>query len=84
MGVLLWIVLGAISGWIASLIMKTNLQQGMFMDIVLGIVGALVGGLIFNFLGEPGVTGFDIYSMIVSVVGAIVLIALSRLVYRTV
>ncbi|MBX4205957.1 GlsB/YeaQ/YmgE family stress response membrane protein [Candidatus Microgenomates bacterium] len=84
MGVLLWILLGAISGWIASLVMRTNANQGMFMDIILGIIGALVGGLIFNFFGAPGVTGFNIYSMVVSVVGAVVLIALSRLVYRTV
>lgn len=84
MNILLWIVLEALSGWIASLVMKNNAQQGMFMDIVLGIVGALVGGLIFNFFGAAGVTGFNIYSLVVSVVGAITLIALSRLIYRTV
>ena len=82
MGILLWIVFGALAGWIASVIMRTNNSQGMIMDIVLGIVGALVGGLIFNMFGAPGVTGFDIYSLAVATVGSIVLIALSRLVYR--
>jgi uncharacterized membrane protein YeaQ/YmgE (transglycosylase-associated protein family) len=84
MNVILWIIMGALAGWIASLLMKTDANQGMFMDIVVGIVGALVGGLIFSFFGQPGVTGFNIYSLLVSVIGAMALIFLSRLVYRTV
>ena len=80
MGILLWIVLGALAGWIADIIMKSS--HGMIEDIVLGIVGAFVGGLVMNFFGQPGVTGFNIYSLIVAVIGAIVLIFLGRLFHK--
>lgn len=82
MGIILWIILGAIAGWIASLIMKTDAQQGTLTDIVLGILGAVVGGFVMNLLGQSGATGFNIYSLIVSVIGAVILIWFSRLVYR--
>lgn len=82
MNIILWIVLGAIAGWIASMIMKTNAQQGTFMDIVLGIVGAVVGGVIMNLLGADGVTGFNVYSLIVAVIGSVALIGVSRALYR--
>lgn len=78
MGIILWIVLGGIAGWIASIVMKTNANQGTFGDIVLGIVGSLVGGLLFNLLGQPGVSGFNTYSLLVAVSGAIVIIYLGR------
>jgi uncharacterized membrane protein YeaQ/YmgE (transglycosylase-associated protein family) len=78
MDVLLWIVFGAVAGWVASLIMRTNAEQGFLMDIVLGIVGAVLGGFIMNVFGQPGVTGFNIYSLIVAVVGAVVLIGIGR------
>ena len=80
MGILLWIVLGALAGWIADIIMKSS--HGMIEDIVLGIVGAFVGGLVMNFFGQPGVTGFNIYSLIVAVIGAIVLIFIGRLFHK--
>lgn len=82
MTILLWILMGAIAGWIASIVMGTDAQQGALMNIVLGIVGALVGGFIVSLVGFQGVNGFNIYSLLVSVFGAIVLIWLSRLVYR--
>lgn len=78
MDVLLWIIFGALAGWLASIIMRTNSQQGFLMDIVLGIVGAVVGGFIMNIFGQPGVTGFNLYSIVVAVVGAVVLIAVGR------
>jgi uncharacterized membrane protein YeaQ/YmgE (transglycosylase-associated protein family) len=78
MDVLLWIVFGAIAGWIASVIMKTNAEQGLLMDIILGIVGAAVGGFLMNLFGQPGATGFNIYSLVVAVVGAVVLIWIGR------
>lgn len=78
MNIILWVIFGGIAGWIASLIMSTNSQQGMLMDIVLGIVGAVVGGFIANLFGAPGVTGFNIYSLVVAVIGAAVLIAIGR------
>ncbi|OGH27861.1 MAG: hypothetical protein A3C27_00180, partial [Candidatus Levybacteria bacterium RIFCSPHIGHO2_02_FULL_39_36] len=67
MSILLWIIFGALAGWLASVIMKTNTQQGLLMDIVLGIVGAVVGGFVMSIFGQPGVTGFNIYSIIVAV-----------------
>ncbi len=78
MGIVLWSVLGAIAGWIASVIMKTNTQHGLLIDIVLGTFGALVGGLIMEVCGWPGVTGFNMYSLLVAVLGAIVLIWIGR------
>lgn len=82
MNIILWIILGALAGWIASLVMKTDAQQGFLADIVLGIIGALVGGFLMNLIGEPGVTGFNIYSVIVSVIGAIVIIFAGRTLSR--
>lgn len=78
MNILLWIVLGFLAGWIASIVMKTNSSQGTFMDIILGIVGSLVGGFIMNLFGAEGVTGFNIYSLLVATLGAIVLIGIGR------
>jgi len=78
MGIILWIIFGALAGWIASIIMKTDAGQGTMMDIVLGIVGAIVGGFLMGMVGQSGVTGFNLYSMIVAVVGAIIIIYLGR------
>lgn len=80
MGILLWIILGALAGWIASLIMGTDAQQGAFLNIVVGIIGAVIGGYVFQAFGQTGVTGFNIYSLLVAVVGAVVLLGLVRLV----
>jgi uncharacterized membrane protein YeaQ/YmgE (transglycosylase-associated protein family) len=79
MGIILWVIFGAIEGWIASLIMSTNAQQGAMMNIVVGIIGALIGGFIFNNMGGSGVTGFNLYSLLVAVVGAVVLLGIVRL-----
>ena len=73
MSILAWLILGLIAGFIASkLVNKTG--QGLVLDIVLGIVGAFVGGFLFSFFGAAPVTGFNIYSMIVAVVGAVVVL----------
>ena len=77
MNIIIWIVLGALAGWIAGMIMKSN--HGIIIDVVLGVVGAFVGGFIFNFFGQTGVTGLNIYSIVVAVIGAVVLIFLGRL-----
>jgi uncharacterized membrane protein YeaQ/YmgE (transglycosylase-associated protein family) len=69
-----WIVLGALAGWIASMIMGANARMGALANIVVGIIGAIIGGLIMNALGGPGVTGFNIYSILVAIGGAIVLL----------
>ena len=82
MNIILWIVFGGLAGWIASMIMKTNASQGTITDIILGVVGAVVGGMVMNFFGQPGVTGFNIYSLIVAIVGSIVLIAVGPMFTR--
>lgn len=82
MGWLAWLIVGAVAGWLASLVMKTNRQQGLLMDIVVGIVGAFIGGFLFNQFGATGVTGFNIWSVIVAFIGAVVLLALMRLLSR--
>ncbi|HEX7586493.1 MAG TPA: GlsB/YeaQ/YmgE family stress response membrane protein [Patescibacteria group bacterium] len=76
MGILLWIVFGAIAGWVASAFMGT--REGLVMDIILGIVGAVLGGWLMSLLGYGGVSGFNLYSLFVAVIGAIVLIAIVR------
>ena len=78
MNILLWLLLGLIAGWLASVIMGSNSQQGMLMDIILGVVGAFVGGFVMNLFGAPGVSGFNIYSIVVAVIGAVALIWLGR------
>jgi uncharacterized membrane protein YeaQ/YmgE (transglycosylase-associated protein family) len=80
MSIIAWIVLGLISGFIASKIVNRT-GQGLILDIVLGIVGALVGGWVFTKLGYAGVTGFNIYSMIVAVIGAIILLLLYHMLF---
>ncbi len=82
MGILLWIIFGGIVGWVASLIMKTDSQQGIFLNIIVGVVGAMVGGWLMSVLGETGVTGFNLYSFLVALVGAVVLIAAVKAVRR--
>lgn len=81
--IILWILFGALVGWIASIIMKTDAQQGSLMNIIVGIVGAVLGGWVMNIFGAQGVTGFNLWSFVVALVGAIILIAIVRAVRRT-
>ncbi len=76
MGIIAWIVLGALAGWLASLIMKS--QTGIFGDIIVGIIGALLGGFLMSLFGQGGVSGLNLYSLIVAVLGAIILIWIMR------
>jgi uncharacterized membrane protein YeaQ/YmgE (transglycosylase-associated protein family) len=73
MSIIAWLVLGLIAGFIASKIVN-HTGSGIIMDIVLGVVGAFAGGFLFSMFGATGVTGFNIYSMIVAVIGAIVVL----------
>jgi uncharacterized membrane protein YeaQ/YmgE (transglycosylase-associated protein family) len=82
MNIIAWVIIGALAGWIASQIMGTNKEQGPLMNIVVGVVGAFIGGFIFNFFGSRGVTGFNIWSLIVSVIGAVVLLWLMKALRR--
>lgn len=82
MGIILWIIFGGLAGWAASVIMKTNSGQGTAMDIVMGIVGAVVGGFLMGLVGQSGVNGFNLYSFIVAVIGAVVVIYFGRMLRR--
>jgi uncharacterized membrane protein YeaQ/YmgE (transglycosylase-associated protein family) len=73
MSIIGWIVLGLIAGFIASKIVNKE-GSGFILDIVLGVVGAIVGGWLFSFFGADGVTGFNIYSMVVAVLGAVLVL----------
>ena len=73
MSIIGWVVLGLVAGFIASKI-ASGAGEGIILDIVLGMVGAVVGGFIFSAFGAAGVTGFNLYSMLVAVVGAIVVL----------
>jgi uncharacterized membrane protein YeaQ/YmgE (transglycosylase-associated protein family) len=82
MSLLVWIILGLVSGFIASkLINRTG--EGIILDIVLGIVGAVVGGWLFNTFGMAGVSGFNLYSLLVAIVGAAAILVLYHAVFRT-
>ena len=82
MGIILWIVFGAIVGWIASMIMKTNGQQNLLLDIVVGIVGAVLGGWIMTLLGQSSGGGFNLYSFLVALLGAVILLAVVKAIRR--
>lgn len=79
MELLAFLVLGGIAGWLASLIMGTDARQGIFLNVVVGVIGAFVGGMVFNAFGSSGVSGFNIYSLVVATLGAIVLLWIVRL-----
>ncbi len=74
MGYIAWLILGAISGWIASKIMGKDSEMGAFANIIVGIVGAFIGGFLFNLIGASGVTGFNMWSVIVAIIGACILL----------
>ena len=83
MGILAWIIFGALAGWISSIIMKTDSSQGPLLNIIVGIIGAFVGGFVMNALGKTGVTGFDIRSFLVAVLGACIALGLLKMLRRT-
>lgn len=78
MNILIWVVFGALAGWVGSMIMGTDGQQGLILNIVVGVMGAVIGGYVMNFFDKAGVDGFNLYSFFVAVVGAVVLLALLK------
>jgi uncharacterized membrane protein YeaQ/YmgE (transglycosylase-associated protein family) len=80
MGLIIWLIVGGVVGWLASLLMRTDAQQGILLNIVVGIVGAFLGGLIFG--GGTINDGISLSSFLVSLVGAVILLALVNLVRR--
>jgi uncharacterized membrane protein YeaQ/YmgE (transglycosylase-associated protein family) len=81
MGFLSWIILGLIAGFIGSKIVNKS-GEGIFLDIILGIIGGVVGGWLMSFFGLHGVTGVNIYSIVVAVIGAVVVLWLYHAVVR--
>jgi uncharacterized membrane protein YeaQ/YmgE (transglycosylase-associated protein family) len=81
MSILAWMVLGLIAGFIGSKIVNKT-GEGFVLDIVLGIIGAVVGGYLFNMFGAAGVTGVNIYSLFVAVIGAVLVLVLYHAVRR--
>lgn len=82
MGILTWIIIGGLAGWVASMIMKTNEQQGLIANIVVGIIGAFIGGWLMSMFGESDVMTFSIQSFLVALLGAVVLLGILKLVKR--
>lgn len=80
MEIILWIIFGALIGWVASIIMGTNEEQGGLANIAVGILGAVVGGYVAQALGASGVTGFNLMSFLVALAGAVILIGLYKVV----
>lgn len=78
MSILGWIILGGLAGWVASMIMGAD--SGVIKNVIVGVVGAFIGGFVFTTLGGSDITGFNLYSFLVALVGAVILIFLVRLV----
>ena len=81
MSILAWIILGLLAGFIGSKVVNKT-GEGFFLDIILGIVGALVGGWLFSMFGASGVTGLNLYSLFVAVIGAIIFLVLYHAIVR--
>ena len=78
MGILGWIIIGGLAGWIASKVMKTDKDQGLLANIAVGILG----GFLVNTLGGEGITGFDVWSFVVALLGAVILLAILKAVRK--
>jgi uncharacterized membrane protein YeaQ/YmgE (transglycosylase-associated protein family) len=81
MSIIAWLVVGLVAGWIGSMIVNRG-GEGPLLDIVLGIVGAFVGGFLFNMLGHTGVNGINLYSIFVAVVGSVVVLVIYHALFR--
>jgi uncharacterized membrane protein YeaQ/YmgE (transglycosylase-associated protein family) len=75
--ILVWIILGGVAGWIASILTGRNKRMGCLANIIVGVVGALIGGFVVGFLGGAGITGFNLPSLVVAVLGAVILLAIT-------
>lgn len=82
MGIILWIIFGGLVGWVASMVMKTNAQMGLLANIVVGVIGAVLGGFVMSLIGGSGVTGFNLYSFLIALLGAVVLIWIVKMVRK--
>lgn len=80
MSIILFLIIGGVAGWLASMIMGTNSSQGTLGDIVLGVIGSVVGGIAMSFFGQEGYTGFNLYSLMVAILGAVLVVWLGRMI----
>jgi uncharacterized membrane protein YeaQ/YmgE (transglycosylase-associated protein family) len=78
MGLISWLIVGGLAGWIGSMIMGTNERQGCITNIVVGVIGAFIGGFVMSFFGGRGVTGLNIPSILVAIIGAVILLWLVK------
>ena len=83
MGIITWIVLGALAGWIASMIVGKNSEMGAFANVCIGIAGAFIGGFVFNLITGVGFTGFNLWSLVVAIIGSIILLLIINLVQKS-
>ena len=81
MSLLSWLVVGLVAGWIGSMIVNRR-GEGLIMDILLGVVGAFVGGYLFSLFGHPGVSGINLYSIFVAAVGSAVVLFIYHVIFR--
>lgn len=81
MSIIAWLVLGLIAGFIGSKLVNKS-GEGVFLDIILGIVGAIVGGFVFSFFGASGVNGLNLYSLLVAVIGSVLVLVIYHTVFR--
>ena len=80
MGIIAWVIMGGLAGWIGSMVMGTNASQGFIVNILVGILGACIGGFAFSYFGCSGVTGFNFYSLFVATIGSVVVIWLTKVI----
>ncbi len=78
MGIIAFIILGGLAGWVASMIFGNNEEQGIIGNIIVGIIGAFIGGFIVNIIGGDGITGFNIYSFVVALGGSLITLFIAR------
>ncbi len=78
MGLISWIVIGGLAGWIASMVMDTDKSMGLMANIIVGIIGGLIGGFVVSLFGGAGMTGFNVWSLLVAVLGSVILLAIVK------
>lgn len=84
MSIIAWIIVGGLAGWLASIVMKTDSRQGCLTDIIVGVVGAFVGGWALSLVGvETDVTGINLPSILVAFIGAVILLAILKFIQRS-
>jgi len=82
MGLISWIIIGGIAGWIGSILTRDSRNMGCFTNVIVGIIGSFIGGYVVNFFGGYGVTGLNVWSIIVAVIGSVIFLSIINLFRR--